>query len=61
MTDPAASSKDPEVRTDGQLDTPPMPLTLEQQLADLGAQLLASAQRLATDEKHRLEIQKLLF
>lgn len=40
---------------------PKRPLTLEEQSDLIGAQMLASAQRLATDEKHRREIQKLLF
>jgi hypothetical protein len=39
---------------------PSSPLT-RKQLAEIGADILASAQRLATDEKHRLEIQKHLF
>jgi len=55
------SSSDPKLHTEGEPVTPSSTLTLEQQLADIGAELLASAQRLATDEKHRLEIQKLLF
>lgn len=61
MTHPTESSSDPEFPMESEPVAPSSTLTLEQQLADIGAQLLASAQRLATDEKHRLEIQKLLF
>jgi len=43
-------------------ESPPAgPLTLEEQSDLMGTEILASAQRLATDEKHRREIQKLLF
>jgi len=41
--------------------SPKKPLTLKEQSDLIGALMLASAQRLATDEKHRREIQKLLF
>lgn len=36
------------------------PLILREKLDQLGAQMLASAQRLATDEAHQKAIQKLL-
>jgi hypothetical protein len=55
-----AEAHDPESDTAGKPATPPLALTREQQLAEIGALALASAKRLATDEKYRLAIQKML-
>ncbi len=61
MTYPAERSNDPESATAGQLAPPSSSLTREPPwAAEIGALFLATAQRLATDERFRLAIQKML-
>ncbi len=44
-----------------QPEPPALPLTLQEQLDQLGAEVLASAQRLATDPEHLKAITEMLF
>jgi hypothetical protein len=61
MTHPADASNDPELGTAGNPATPPSSLTREPPwAAEIGALFLATAQRLATDEKYWRAIQKML-
>jgi hypothetical protein len=60
MTHPTDNSTDSEIPSAGQPASPSL-RSLEQQLDEIGALALASATRLTTDEKWRLEIQKQLF
>ncbi len=61
MTHPADASNDPESATAGNPAPPSSSLTPEPPwAAEIGALFLGVAQRLATDEKYRLAIQKML-
>jgi hypothetical protein len=58
MKDSREESVDP---SSAEASKKPPPLTWAEQSERLGALMLASAQRLATDEKRLAEIKKLLF